>query len=102
MTTLPSIRTFGFRATVAVSRVKRVALLLTLMAGAASAQRVRVVDDQRAEMLGILFRIAGAWIPELTGASFDVTRTVFTIGMRLEPGHAYATPFGPAAVHQLA
>jgi hypothetical protein len=41
-------------------RAKRLVLLLTIAAGVASAQRVRVVDDQRAEMIGILFRIAGA------------------------------------------
>jgi hypothetical protein len=40
--------------------VKRAAVLLALVAGAASAQEVRVVDDQRAEVIAILFRIAGA------------------------------------------
>lgn len=40
--------------------MKRIAVLLTIAAGAASAQSVRVVDDQRAEVIGILFRIAGA------------------------------------------
>jgi hypothetical protein len=40
----------------------------------------------------------GAGIPELTGGSFDATRTVFTIGVRLEPEHDYAIPFGPGFI----
>lgn len=40
----------------------------------------------------------GHGIPELTGGSFDATRTVFTIGVRLEPEHDYAIPFGPAFI----
>lgn len=37
----------------------------------------------------------GGSIPEITGASFNATRTLLTIGIRLEPGRDYAIPFGP-------
>ena len=37
----------------------------------------------------------GKGIPELTGASLDATRTVLTIGIKLEPGSDYDIPFGP-------
>lgn len=37
----------------------------------------------------------GSGLPEFTGASFDVTRTRLTIGIRLKPGSDYAIPFGP-------
>ena len=40
--------------------------------------------------------VLGPGIPELTGGTFDSTRTVFTIGMRLQPDHRYDIPFGPA------
>jgi len=38
----------------------------------------------------------GDRIPELTGHSFDGTRTVLTIGIKLQPGRAYTIPFGTA------
>ncbi|MEO8621826.1 MAG: DUF4932 domain-containing protein [bacterium] len=38
----------------------------------------------------------GGTIPELTGASFDATRTKVTIGLKLKPGRDYTIPFGPA------
>ncbi|MBC7894304.1 MAG: DUF4932 domain-containing protein [Cytophagaceae bacterium] len=47
--------------------LKRAALLLMLVASSASAQGVRVIDDQRAEIIGILFRIAGA--PDFSGGN---------------------------------
>jgi hypothetical protein len=40
----------------------------------------------------------GGGIPEFTGGSFDVTRTVLTIGIKLKPGSDYAIPFGPGFV----
>jgi hypothetical protein len=40
----------------------------------------------------------GHGIPELTGSSLDPTRTILTIGMRLDAGNDYAIPFGPAFV----
>ena len=52
--------------------------------------------DRAVTTSGTLKGDYGPSIPELTGASFDATRTVLTIGIKLTPGHDYAIPFGPA------
>src|ERR1044072_3761484 len=43
-----------------IERFRYAVLLPAIVGSLASAQSVRVVDDQRAEVIGILFRIAGA------------------------------------------
>jgi hypothetical protein len=40
----------------------------------------------------------GGDTPELTAAAFDVTHTILTLGIRLEPGRDYVLPLGPGAL----
>lgn len=52
--------------------------------------------DKPVRIKSVLTGHFGGGIPDLTGSTLDATRTVMTIGIKLEPAHDYAIPFGPA------
>ena len=58
-------------------------------------RELAVTFDRPVSTTLVLKGVLAPGLPELTGARFDSTRTVLTIGIRLQPGTDYDIPFGP-------